>query len=48
MPELTSIELKQILFEIYSAGFEAGYAQTDDITTAYNKYFDNLVQELTK
>ena len=34
--------LKTMLFEIYSAGFEAGYSQNIDIVTAYNKWFDGF------
>jgi hypothetical protein len=34
--------LKTMLFEIYSAGFEAGYSKNIDIVTAYNKWFDGF------
>lgn len=37
-------ELKQLIFEIYSAGFEAGYSQEVDIASAYNQYWDNLLK----
>ena len=34
--------LKTMLFEVYSAGFEAGYSQDIDIATAYNKWFEQF------
>lgn len=37
-------EIKQLIFEIYSAGFEAGYSQEVDIVSAYNQYWDNLLE----
>lgn len=39
-------ELKQLIFEIYSAGFEAGYSQEIDIASAYNQYWDNLLKHI--
>lgn len=39
-------KLKDLLFEIYSAGFEAGYAQNIDIVQAYNQYWDNLIKHI--
>lgn len=36
-------KLKQLLFEVYSAGFEAGYSQEIDIVEAYNKYWNNFL-----
>lgn len=43
---LTEHELKQLLFEVYSAGFEAGYSQETDIATAYNRYWGNLLKQI--
>lgn len=37
-------ELKQVLFEIYSAGFEAGYSQEIDVVTAYNQYWSEFAK----
>lgn len=41
--EINKEELKQLLFEVYSAGFEVGYSQKVDIVTAYNEYWNNLL-----
>ena len=41
-------ELKEILFEIYSAGFEAGYSQNVDIVSSYNKYWGNFLKGFKK
>ena len=41
--EINKEELKQLLFEVYSAGFEVGYLQKVDIVTAYNEYWNNLL-----
>ena len=35
--------LKNLLFEIYSAGFEAGM-QSKDIVPAYNQYFEENIK----
>lgn len=37
--------LKDLLFEIYSAGFEVGYSQEIDIVSAYNQYWDIIIFE---
>jgi hypothetical protein len=29
--------IKRVLFEVYSAGYEQGYAQNEDIAAAYEK-----------
>ena len=34
--------MKHMVFEIYSAGFAAGYSQEIDIKTAYEKYWKFL------
>ena len=36
---------KEILFEVYSAGFEAGYSQEIDIVNSYNEYWNNLLKQ---
>lgn len=38
--------LKSFFFEIYSAGFEAGYSENVDIVTAYNKWFEGFEKEI--
>lgn len=39
-------ELKRLIFVIYSAGFEAGYSQKVDIVSAYNHYWDILLEQI--
>ena len=39
---------KSLVFEIYAAGFEAGYSQAVDIVTAFNQFFDELVVALNE
>jgi hypothetical protein len=38
--------LKRSLFEAYSAGFEAGMMQNEDIVTAYEKWWQNIMEGL--
>lgn len=40
--------LKNMAFEIYSAGFTAGYSQEIDIKTAYEKYWKFLKELILK
>lgn len=40
--DLNEEQLKEALFEIYSAGFEAGMSQNIDIRTAYNEFWNVL------
>ena len=40
--------LKRSLFETYSAGFEAGMMQNEDIVTAYEKWWEALIEEARK
>ncbi len=35
--------LKDALFEIYSAGFEAGYAQNKDLASAFEEWFQKAM-----
>ena len=44
--EISMKELKSMLFEIYSAGFEAGYTKEIDIVKAYNQYWNNLIKRI--
>lgn len=46
MDDFTPEELKAIMFEIYSAGFEAGYSQNIDIHTAYNEFWNTLTSTM--
>lgn len=39
-------ELKTLLFDVYSAGFEAGYTQEIGIVEAYNKWWEVLQKEI--
>ena len=36
---------KDILFEIFSAGYEAGYAGKADLATAFEQYYKKLKEE---
>lgn len=38
-------QLKEILFEVFAAGFEAGYSQGKDIKTAYEEWFQKALLE---
>ena len=38
--------LKRSLFEAYSAGFEAGMKQNEDIVTSYEKWWQNIMEGL--
>lgn len=37
--------LKELLFEIYSAGFEAGM-QDKDIVTSYNDFYEDILRRI--
>jgi len=41
-------DMKHMAFEIYSAGFTAGYSQEIDIKTAYEKYWKFLKELIIK
>ena len=45
---LNNKEIKDILFEIYSAGFESGYSQEKDIKSAFEEYYNFLLSEVKK
>lgn len=38
-------QIKSVLFEVYSAGFEAGM-NGKDIVSAYNEFFDSNIKPL--
>lgn len=46
--ELTEKQIKEALFDVYSAGYEAGYWQVADIVTAYNIYWNDLMDALNR
>ena len=46
--DLTEEQIKEVLFEIYAAGFEAGYSHEVDIQTAYNKFWNEIQTDITK
>jgi hypothetical protein len=48
MMEIREEDLKQLLFEVYSAGFEAGMARNIDIATAYNNWWDARKKEVNQ
>ena len=43
--EVTMKDLKALLFEVYSAGFEAGYTKEIDIANAFNLYWERVKNE---
>ena len=46
--ELTEKQMKEVLFNVYSAGYEAGYWQVSDLATAYNIFWNDLMDALKK
>lgn len=38
-------QLKSLLFEVYSAGFEAGYSHQADICTGFKTWYRNVIQK---
>ena len=44
MPEEKLI--KSLLFEVYSAGYEAGYAGKDNLASAFEQYYEKIRAEL--
>jgi hypothetical protein len=42
--DLTEEQIKALFFEIYAAGFEAGYSHVVDIETAYNRFWNQLTE----
>ena len=44
MPNENDIRtIRELMFEIYQAGFEAGYSKDVDIRTAYDTYFKKVI-----
>ena len=44
--EINIETLKNLLFEVYSAGFEAGYTQENDIAKAFKQYWEETIKRL--
>lgn len=39
-------EFKDFLFEVFAAGFEAGYGNDVDIASAFKKYYEGVMQPI--
>lgn len=46
--EIKEENLKRLLFEVYSAGFEAGMSKNVDIVTAYNNWGESAKKEVAE
>lgn len=43
--DFSDAQIKSLLFEVYSAGFEAGYSKCTDIHTGFSTWYRNVIQE---
>lgn len=43
--DFSDAQLKSLLFEVYSAGFEAGYSHQADICTGFRTWYRNVIQK---
>lgn len=43
--EITIKDFKALIFEIYSAGFESGYAKEIDIVSAFNQFWQDITTQ---
>ena len=43
--DFSDAQLKLFLFEVYSAGFEAGYSRCTDIHTGFNTWYRDVIQK---
>lgn len=43
--DFSDAQLKSFLFEVYSAGFEAGYPRCTDIHTGFNTWYRDVIQK---
>lgn len=43
--DFSDAQLKSLLFEVYSAGFEAGYSHQADICTGFKTWYRNVIQK---
>lgn len=45
--DFSDAQIKSFLFEVYSAGFEAGYSRCTDIHTGFNTWYLDVIQKDT-
>lgn len=43
--DFSDAQIKSLLFEVYSAGFEAGYSRCTDIHTGFSTWYRNVIQK---
>ena len=43
--DFSDAQLKSLLLEVYSAGFEAGYSRCTDIHTGFSTWYHNVIQK---
>lgn len=43
--DFSDAQIKSLLFEVYSAGFEAGYPRCTDIHTGFNTWYRDVIQK---
>ena len=43
--DFSDAQIKSLLFDVYSAGFEAGYSQCTDIHTGFSTWYRNVIQK---
>ncbi len=43
--DFSDAQLKSVLFEVYSAGFEAGYSQCTDIHAGFSTWYRNVIRK---
>ena len=43
--DFSDAQIKPLLFEVYSAGFEAGYSRCTDIHTGFSTWYRNVIQK---
>lgn len=43
--DFSDAQLKSLLFDVYSAGFEAGYSRCTDIRTGFNTWYRDVIQK---
>ena len=43
--DFSDAQIKSLLFEVYSAGFEAGYSHQADICTGFRTWYRDVIQK---
>ena len=43
--DFSDAQIKSLLFEVYNAGFEAGYSRCTDIHTGFNTWYRDVIQK---